>query len=194
VEFSYRISEEEYLNAEKPNSKSGAVIKTILFWLIVLAFLMLVITAFQHFLHPAPIAQHPTTPHAGSHFSVAEFFGDSWPLDVILVVWVLISALSPKFQRRRYRKDPAMKGQFTVSLTLESISVHNSVGTFSQSGWDSYFTWYEAKGVIVLFSRSATRLLIGLAGLSDAQQNELRGILTSAIPRKLGARRASSKP
>jgi hypothetical protein len=84
-----------------------------------------------------------------------------------------------------------MRGQFTVTLTPESISIQNSTGTSSGSDWKSYIGWYEAKGVMVLFSRPATRLLISLAGLSDAQKDELRGILAAAIPRKRSVRHAS---
>jgi hypothetical protein len=87
--------------------------------------------------------------------------------------------------RRRFRKDPLMQGQFTVNITPESISIENATGTSSQSKWDDFFVWYEAEGVIVLVSRSKTSsILIGLAGLSEAQRDELRGILTAALPKK----------
>jgi hypothetical protein len=86
--------------------------------------------------------------------------------------------------RRRFRKDPLMQGQFTVNITPESISIDNAIGTSSQSKWNAYRAWYEAEGVIVLVSRSWAGFLIGLAGLSEAQRDELRGILTAALPKK----------
>jgi hypothetical protein len=86
-----------------------------------------------------------------------------------------------------------MQGEFTVNLTPDSISVQNSAGTLSRSGWNVYFGWYEARGVIVLLSHLATPILIliSLTGLSEAQRDELRGILTAAIPRNRKGRRAS---
>jgi hypothetical protein len=85
-----------------------------------------------------------------------------------------------------------MQGKFTVNITRQSISVQNSTGTFHRSGWEPYRVWYETKGVILLFSRPAVHsLIVNLAGLSESQRDELRGILNEAVPKKLETRDAS---
>jgi len=79
-----------------------------------------------------------------------------------------------------------MQGEFTVDLKPDSITIQNSVGTFFRSVWNAYFGWYEARGVIVLLSHVATPIstLIPLAGLSEAQRDELCGILSAALPKR----------
>jgi len=185
MEFSYRISETDYLNAERPLKISkSSIVKTIMFWLIILACLMVLITWLQHSPQRAPVVQPPTVHRVEPSRNAWDYIEGFGPLLLAVGLWALTSVLGPKLLRRRYKKDPAMQGQFTVTLTPESISIQNTAGISTRSGWDSYFGWYEAKGVMVLFSRPATRFLVSLAGLSDAQQNELRGILTAALPKK----------
>jgi len=107
-------------------------------------------------------------------------------LVLMVGLWVLHSVVSPKLRRLGYRKDPSMQGEFTVDLKPDSITIQNSVGTFFRSVWNAYFGWYEARGVIVLLSHVATPIstLIPLAGLSEAQRDELCGILSAALPKR----------
>jgi hypothetical protein len=63
-----------------------------------------------------------------------------------------------------------------------STEPENTAEASSQSKWNAYFVWYDAESVIVLVSRPRVRkTLIGLAGLSEAQQDELRGIFTASL-------------
>lgn len=197
MEFSYRISEAEYLNAFNPKFKGRmkSVVKTILFWIIVLACLMVLITWLQHSSHRAPVVQPQAVHRVGPNYNAWDYIEGFGPLLLAVVTLVLFPSLAPRFQRRRYWKDPAMQGLFTVNITRESISVQNSAGTFHRSGWEPYRVWYEMKGVIVLFSHPAAHpMIVNLAGLSESQRDELRGILSTAIPKKLETRDASSPP
>jgi len=188
MEFSYRISEEEYLNADSPLRISKfSTVKTVVFWLFILVCLMVLITWVQRSSQRMPVVQQPTVRDVGSNNHVWDYISG-----LVIVLPVVSLVLRPKLLRRRYRKDPAMQGQFTVSVTPESIIVQNSVGTFCRSGWESFFGWYEAKGVMVLFSRRPfARILISLAGLSDSQCGELRNILLTVFPKNRGAIHAS---
>ncbi|MGA2890516.1 MAG: hypothetical protein ABSE51_20950 [Terracidiphilus sp.] len=167
MEFSYKISEAEYLSAQRPKFKGrgGAILKTILFWVVVLALLMIVFTVFQ--------------------FKPGHSSGVSGMSAFVLQAYLIILLLQPILLRRQYRKDPSMQqGQFTVEITPESISIRNTVGLSSQSGWNVFRFWYEVTGVIVLITRTGTKQLLSLAGLSDAQRSELRSILATALPKK----------
>jgi hypothetical protein len=107
------------------------------------------------------------------------------PFVLICGIWVFIMfGLTPMRSRRSYQKDPSMQGQFTVNITPASISTQNAVGTSSQTGWNIYEYWREGKNVIVLVFLSGTYFILSQAGLSDPQRNELRGILSVALPKK----------
>ena len=194
MEFSYRISEEDYLKAFNPKfmGRTKSVVKTILFWIIILACLMVLVTWPQHSPQRAPAVRPPAVHSVSSGHNAWDYIEGFGQLLLAVVTLVLLPVLTPKLQRRRYRKDPGMQGQFTVNITLESISVQNSTGTFHRSGWEPYRVWYETKGVMVLFSRPAAHsMIVNLAGLSESQRDELRGILSEAIPKKLETRDAS---
>jgi len=189
MEFSYKISEEEYLKVFKPKLKMRGLVIAVLFWVVVLALLMLVITEFQRFAQQAQVTQQSAVHRVGSGGNLSGTLSETGFLVLMVGLWVSHSFVMPKLRRRGYRKDPAMQGEFSVNLQPDSITVENSVGTYYRSGWNVYFGWYETRGVIVLSSHVATpnSILINLAGLSDLQQSELRGILSTAIPKKLKA-------
>ncbi len=86
--------------------------------------------------------------------------------------------------RRLYRKDPLMQGQFTVNLSQESISIQNTAGSFSKTGWNLYDYWREGKNLIMLVFHTGAFFLISTADLSDAQRDELRSILTVGFQKK----------
>ena len=100
-------------------------------------------------------------------------------------IWILIvMGLVPLRLRYLYRKDPRMQGQFTIEMTSDFISTNNTAGTFSRSAWNVYECWCESKGIVVLMSHSGAWSVMSLAGLAEGQQNEVRSILTAALPRK----------
>jgi hypothetical protein len=92
--------------------------------------------------------------------------------------------LGPTTLRRLYRKDPSMQGTFTVNVTEDSISVQNTAGTSWQSEWNLYEEWREGKDLIILIYRSSAFFVLNLAGLSEPQRGELRGILSAVLPKK----------
>jgi hypothetical protein len=196
MEFSYMISEDEYLRALNPKFKGRvkSVVKTIIFWFLILACLMVIITAIGH-LGPQPsLTQRPVIQNTGVSHTVRDLLEVSCLLLLFAAIWVMNSVATPRILRRKYRKDPAMQGQFTVSITRDTISVRNSAGTFDRSGWEPYRSWYETGDLIVLLTRPATSLMISLAGLCESQRDELRGILGEAISKKLETSNTSSCP
>ena len=67
---------------------------------------------------------------------------------------------------------------------MRQCILYNTSGASSQSGWNIYDYWREKKDLIVLILRSGTCFIISPAGLSDPQRDELRAILTTALPKK----------
>jgi len=83
-----------------------------------------------------------------------------------------------------YRNDPVMQGQFTVNMTPESISTQNTAGTSSRTGWNIYKHWREGKDIILLVFHSGSYFLLSVKDLSEAQRDELRGILVASLPKR----------
>jgi len=202
MEFSYRVSEAEYFQAWKLRQKllmsKYGVTKTILFWVFILICLSLLWAVVQRPAHgrgsrtaaPAAVASSPqpsanatsrAKEESNPELHALENFG---PMILLAIVWLLVLRAGASPLRRLYREDPAMQGQFAVNITPDSITTQNTAGTFSKSGWDVYESWTEGKDLIVLAMRSQAHLILNLAGLSDYQRNELRAILSTALPQK----------
>ncbi len=189
MEFSYRISEAEYLNAAKLMLKGSvrfqSIKKSIMFWVAILAFLMFAISVFQFYRNQPSSTERKTVEAVPAEHPLSHLVENVVPAVLIAGAWFfLMFRLQPMLLRRRYRKDPSMQGLFTVNITPESISTENTAGASGRAGWNIYDYWREGKDIILLVFHSGAYLLVSLAGLSDAQQDELRGILTAALPKK----------
>ncbi len=129
-------------------------------------------------------AQQPTMEPVAPPPSAFDKLLLAWPLGFLALLAFVKFWFLPMRLRRMYRKDPSMQGKFTVNITSTSISTQNAAGTSSQCGWNIYDYWREGKGVIVLVFHSGAYFILSLAGLTEPQRSELRGILTSALPKK----------
>ncbi|WP_348263682.1 hypothetical protein P8935_03765 [Telmatobacter sp. DSM 110680] len=193
MEFSYRLTEAEYIRASKLGRKvsSQSVFKIVMFWVFIFVCLTLLWAVVQKSRqHAADFDQQPAMEaqddepknHPQLMPALLENVG---PFILLGGVWIFIIFYSvPTRLRRIYRKDPFMQGQFTVNITPESISTQNTAGTSSQTGWNVYKDWREKNGVVVLVFQSGACFGMSLAGLSEPQREELRGILGVALPKK----------
>jgi hypothetical protein len=190
MEFSFKVSEAEFLMAARLERKkaSRSSLKTAAFWVLVMLGMMFLCIAVQPSRHQPSVTAQPAILQSSGLTVVNHDVTMSQRVGPFLVlggVWVLIIAvLMPIRLRFLYRKDPRMQGEFTIRLSVDSISTENTAGTLSLSAWSIYEYWCEDKGVIVLMFRSGAYSILSLAGLSGAEQNELRSILSAALPKK----------
>jgi hypothetical protein len=185
MEFSYTVSEAEYLAAWRHRVgtlRRSSTLKTVIFWLFILICLILLWLVVSHTNHhpqpeefespvPAPVPQ--------------ALWVNLLPFVALGGFWIfLLVGFSPARVRRLYRKDPAMKGRFTVEATVQSFSMKTAAGSSWASSWNFFESWRERKNLIILILYSGTYLILNLGGLSEVERSELRGILTSAMTRK----------
>jgi hypothetical protein len=200
MEFSYRISETDYMRAmqlRRGPSVESRTLRTILFWVFILVCLVMLWTVVERSANQrgveAPAQTAPTSsPEATGNPAPATTTSPArallvnvGPFVVFICAWIFVlKRFGPTTLRRLYRKDPAMQGEFTVSVTPQSISIRNTEGTSFTSVWSVYERWREGKNLIVLIFRSGGYSTLNIAGLSEFQRDELRGILAAALPKK----------
>ncbi len=193
MEISYKLTEEEFVRGARLERKasSRSSLKSALFWMSIMAALMILFAAIRPRNHEASTANAATifmSAQPGPTTSVTKTAGilqQVGPFLVIAGLWILlVMGLVPLRLRYLYRKDPRMQAHFVVELTSDSISTYNAAGTSSRSAWNVYDAWCEGEGIVVLMFHSGAYSIMSLAGLSPLQQDELRGILTAALPRK----------
>lgn len=193
MEFSYKLTEAEFLRGARLERKasSRSSLKTALFWMSIMAGLMILFASIRSRNPQAPVTSsaaifrsaqpNPATPGDKTAATLQQV----GPFLVIAGLWILlVKGLVPLRLRYLYRKDPRMQAHFVVELTQDSISTYNAAGTSSRSAWNVYDGWSEGEGIVVLMFHSGAYSIMSLAGLSPLQQDEVRGILTAALPRK----------
>jgi hypothetical protein len=193
MEFSFRVSEAEYLMAWKLRGKSTGSrnMTRIVFWAFILVCLVLLWVVVQR-KSSSPLrteepaaTQRPAPALQSSDTTVHALLVNIGPIIVISGFWAFVfTRRGSAAMRRKYRKDPMMQGQFTVEITSESISGRNTAGNSWKNEWNMYASWVESKDLIVLMYFTGAYFVLSIAGLSDAQRSELRGILAAALPKK----------
>jgi hypothetical protein len=191
MEFSYKIKEAEYRQAWKLRKKSifSRVQKGIFlfvgFWAFLLICLMLLWGAVQSTTPPSIAAQHPQHQPVSIVHLLGGLALNVGPFFALFGIWAFVKfRQGPVSWRRSYRNDPLMQGEFAASIMPDFISIRNSVGTSSRSGWSIFEYWREKKDVILLVFRTGEFSILGPTGLSEAQRDELRAILTVALPKR----------
>lgn len=193
MEFSFTVSHAEFRRAWRlvRKASSRSPVKTAAFWIFIMTGMMLLYRHVQPGNHQSAASYHLVFSRssfvaaANRVASLSTFSERVGPFLVLAGVWILIvGGLVPLRLHYMYRKDPRMLGQFTVNITRDSITTETSVGTLSKSSWNVYDYWSEENGVIILMFHSGAYSIVSLAGLSEAQRNELRSILSAALPKR----------
>lgn len=187
MEFSYQISESDYISACKLAIKSrrSGTTKAILFWAFIVICLVLlfgVITKQKQLPADSEVDSVPVTQQASSGEAlvknVAPFVG-------ILVIWGFIVVFwLPRAGKRMYRRDTNLHGAITVTMDAESFAFRSTVGTSIQSRWSVFNGWLEKRDIVLLRYPNGTFQILNLAGLSEVEREQLRSILKTALPQK----------
>ena len=200
MEFSYTISEAEYLQAWKLRRKTfrkRSALRKVIFWVFILVCLLLLWVVVQQKNNQAgnqPPASETSAdcsaasvnpPTRGNPFLTSSFWLNVGPFVLLAGLWVfLFFRYVPARLRKLYLNDPAMQGTFTVALAQDSISVQNTAGSSARATWNIYERWHEGKSVIILIIRSQAYLILSVSSLTDPQRTRLRSILAAALPQK----------
>jgi hypothetical protein len=196
MEFTFKVSEAEYLRASKlrGGSLSSLVAKIVvgvfLFWVFILICLVLLwavvvrSTPRPHGTGKPATTQQPAATRPNGGTVARTLLETGGPLIIFVAVFAFVLRRPPTALLDAYRNDSSMQGQFTVDITRQSISVRNTTGISSKSGWNAYAFWRERKSVMVLIAPTGAYFILSLAGLSEGQRAELRGILSAALPKK----------
>jgi len=196
MQFSYRVSEAEYRRASKLRLNKGfgrRTLRTLMFWAFILVCLMMLWAIVQKNASRTSTDSTPVVTQSDhdaqtqiqdrtstSHSLIANV----GPFVLIAAVWLFMYfRMFPRSLRRRYLKDPAMQGEFTVDVTPASLGVKNTAGITAQNGWNMYESWREDKDVVMLLLKSGAYFILSVRELSEAERNELREVLSSVLPK-----------
>jgi hypothetical protein len=195
MEFSYRVSEKDYVRAWRMavKSRKSSIFKTIFFWAFIIVVLVLLFgviekTRTQHNQEQREPLDTEQTESAVAPVPASSAIGNIAknvaPLALIGVIWIgLIFYWIPQKVRNQYRKDTNCHGEIRIALDPFSIAIRSSIGTSFQSGWSAFTNWSEKQDIVLLRFPSGTFHIINVAGLSEVQRDELHVILTAALPK-----------
>lgn len=188
MEFSYRINQGQFLRAKRSAFKRAYwswLQRQLFLWLtILISAVVLTLLILGVFFDYGPAVPQPSLQRG----IIASLWEDVIPFAMFFAV--LGSSIYLQVRdlwlrdRRIYRNDPLMHGEITANLTTEFISTNNTAGATSQTRWNAFDRWIEKRDIVLLVMRSEAYTILNIAALSEAQRAELRGILTTALPKK----------
>jgi hypothetical protein len=192
MEFSYRITETDYLYACK--IKVAPRVSQRLRWSKHAYRLLLFTFVFGTFASgllfgwkdATAIQIEMASPPLGRVFSEAII-----PALVISLLYFSVLGVLHRYltrntnaQLEHYRSDPSCQCETTLTVTPEQVFFRCANGCLTQSGWNIYKQWVESGNIILLITLAGVRKIVNIAGLSEVERDELRGILSAALPLK----------
>jgi hypothetical protein len=197
MQLTYQVNEADFRQACKLRMRSGLggkTLKTVMFWVFVLVCLMLlwaVVTRSnekrsEDSATPVTQSQQDSQAPVPAETSLPRtLLVNVGPFVLIAGVWAFILfRLMPWSVRRAYRKDPVSQGVFTIDVNPSGMDIQNTAGISSQVQWNVFEWWREKRNVIAVTYKSGAFFIISLAQASEPQREELRGILSGALPKK----------
>lgn len=178
MEFTTRITEQDYLAAYclKTKSTFSTIIFNSLYSLAALGGTAIIGTFIRTVLHLQDLS-------AAQNFTAV--LDNIFPFECFAILCALFYKVYIPFDlRKKYRKTVSNRDVIVQKLSKEGISEITSAGSSVSYPWSVCEHWRESKGVFVLILQSGVYFTFPKAGLNAAQQDELRGILATALPKK----------
>ena len=187
MEFSYKLSEAEFLGSSKIATQSpkrrSARLLSFAYWV------ALFLVVWSALLIGMMLEWSDFTGDKLAHIPFLHIITASI-MPSLIAFWLIPLSLrvmmrwpNQKLRREHFRTDPGCQADTTVIITKESVAFRSATGS-SESIWDCYRTWGERNGILVLITRSGIRKILKISGLLEAEQAELRTILASVLPKK----------
>lgn len=183
MEFTFRISEQEYLQAARLYRKSvvNSKLRAILFVVFISICLVLLLSIVMK-IRNGPVDSVPQVHTQLTTGLIAEQFG---PVVLIAILWVVLIFILPRMRLRSvYRKSLALHGEVRVQATADAFTVRTSTGSTSTTPWSDVKKWCEGKDLILLIHPTKIYQIISVKDLPKPQREELRNILVTALPQK----------
>lgn len=122
-------------------------------------------------------------------FAFAFDYGVGSPWDYLFPFIMLTCLLGlriyfPYLMGRTYCARTNQQGESVNELTSNGVSKKSSEGSLLYFPWTVCKSWRESQRVIIVIAEFGVCLVYPKACLTTKQQDELRGILTDAIPKK----------
>ena len=187
MKFSYVLGEAEYVEAMKMATRLGLSARIVAFAVILLVTVMLI----QLTVVPVWIVSlaNPAGPGEWALLSWSLI----WRVAVHCAIPGLIAMAAFWYWRRvsltnqlrrRYRANPNFRGTMTVAIEADRLIVESSHPSRTEESWNCIRRGREAKRVLLLSHPWGTMHMINISGLSEAEREELRGILRASVPGK----------
>lgn len=176
--FSFRISEDEYVRSAKSHVEGHTSSKVGLCIYLFLAVLCL---------HLILMLTYGQIQYSAERMSIGFALALYIPLIGLIVIpafWRIY--LVPRPYSRIYRLDPVLQSEMRVTVTSRGFTRDCDFGEPLRTNWSQYRYWREFHNVILLVEAANDWALtaVSIAELLDWQRDELRDILTAALPQK----------
>lgn len=178
MEFSVRVSERDYLDAFTLKRRSGMRVAA---RAALVAFAGLAWTA----VIGALVVQQVRSHDEDAMQQAISLRVNILPAALVLtgfvaLVWVVV----PWLVRRQFRKNPNLQADFFIALTDAGITQRSSMGSSADTRWNAFKSWRESETILILEFPSNLYLVLPKTGLTEAQRQELRSIVSSKLPQR----------
>lgn len=178
MQFTTNITEDEYIDANRLKTRSlQRTAASFLAYFLTAAFWILLIGAWitEHIFHANILLGQ----------NAAELQSTLFPGAIAFLLWIIAFRAYPIYSaRRKFRNAQNLRGDLFQEITSEGLMQKTAHGSYGFSRWQDFSYWRESKKMFIVVDPTNVFCMIPKANLSREQRNEIRSILTAALPRQ----------
>ena len=140
---------------------------------------------FWTFLIGAAISEHNHPDELFLGQNASDFAHVLLPGAILILVWILVFRVYPPYATRRtFRRSTNLQCEILNEVNAEGLWQKTSGGSYGFSQWQDLSYWRESEEITIVVYPSDVFCILPKASLSSDQRDELRHILTKALPQR----------
>ena len=178
MQFTTKLTEDDYAAACRLMLKSvhRTIASAIAYSLASIFWLFLMVAWVFRLLHPGDLFLNQ---------NVSAFERAILPAAVAILIWILIfRVFVPYANRRKFRKARNLHGEMFTEINSDGLMQKTVEGSYGFSRWADFSFWRESEEIFIVVYPTSVFCLLPKSAMSEAQQSEVRTILTAALPEK----------
>jgi hypothetical protein len=178
MQFTSRLTEDEYMEAYRLNCKSlyRAIANAIAYAITGLFWIFLIASWIFKTLHPNEL-------FLGQN--VSAFQKTILPGSVGFLLWVLFFRVyTPYDTRRKFRKTRSFQVEVFNEMNSEGLMQKTAEGSYGFSRWADFTHWRESARMFIVVYPTGIYCMIPKSAITGEQQKEVRNLIATALPKK----------
>jgi hypothetical protein len=190
MEFTYRISEEDYVAARKlreKGSKKRSIASVVTqLWLLTL-YIFLILQASSLDVAPQGAGEPARMYSIWGHIVQGTLLLAFLALAFVSCRIIFLHVFRSRSIRRKYAREYRMHSDIVIRITPQDYWIHYTFGQVNSSGWNVFKCWEQDADLLLLYYPSNLFVIVKMTELNGEERAQLLGIVGGVLKNRAEA-------